>query len=91
MSEGKVEKAKAKVVEEKEKLAGVEKEMVDGREPRCTDLDESGGDEGEAEEEEEKGVNLEGVKRRKVVRRERFLLASTPENLDVHGLIRILQ
>ena len=53
------------------------------------DLDETGGDDGEEEEEEE--VNLEGGKRRKVVRRGRFSKASAAEVLDVPSLIRILQ
>ena len=36
-------------------------------------------------------MNLEGGKKRKVVRRGRFSKASVAEDLDVQGLIRILQ
>ena len=41
------------------------------KEPRCMDLDESGREGEVVEEEEEDGVNLEGGKKRKVVRKAR--------------------
>ena len=77
--------------EDERKEKAWREEAQRAREPRCMDLDESGSEEEVEGDEEEEEVNLEGGKRRKVVRRGRLSKASGVEDLDLAGLIRTLQ
>ena len=84
-------KALRRDIERKERIRREEAQRA--REPRCMELDESG-EEGEAEEEEEEDeVNLEGGKKRKVIRKVRASKASLfneSQMDDLHEVLRKL-
>ena len=61
------------------------------REPRCMDLDESGGEGEVAEEEEEDEVTLEGGKKRKVVRKVRTLKGGIFNENEMESLHELLK
>ena len=113
---GRLEKAKAKVLEEEEGLVKVEKELAEveesirahreederkekarreearrAREPKCMEVEESGEEEANEDDVEEEEVNLEGGKRRKVVRKVRPSKVEGVDELDMVGLLRALQ